>query len=315
MELRKLRHVCALAHAGNYGRAAQQLHITQSALSRSVQALERELQVRIFDRGREGVQLTAAGRIFVERAQAILLATRGLQHDLALAEKGEYGEVAIGLGPVPASIVLPELLTEVARESRRLQLRVELNNAAALLQAVLEERIEFAVCTVTHLSVTSDLVLAPLANLPVSLFVRAGHPLAGGAAGALEVFRFPLMSGCMPRETLDAMLRSAGFDAADGRPPLIGCDDLSALRAAVLASDAVLITARATVGREIETGALVDLCRIPFPAGIAATLQVVRLARRGLSPAGEHLLGKVRSLCAGPATQPASGRAFTRTRG
>lgn len=298
MELRKLRHVCALAHAGHYGRAAQQLHITQSALTRSVQAVERELRARIFDRGREGVRLTPVGRTFVERAEAILLAARGLQHDLALAEKGEYGEVGIGLGPVPASIVLPALLTDVAREARRLQLRVELSDATALLEAVFNERIEFAICTVAHLSVGSDFALWPLVELPVSLFVRAGHPLAGAPMDPAAVFRFTLMSGCAPKEAFDSMLRSAGFDAALGKPPLIACDDFSALKTAALASDGVLIAARVTVASELASGALVELCRNPFPAAVAATLQVVRLSRRGLSPAAQHLLGKIRGFCA-----------------
>lgn len=303
MELRKLRHVCALARAGSYGRAAQHLHITQSALSRSVQATEREFRVRIFDRGREGAHLTPVGRMLVERAEAILLATRGLQHDLALVEKGEYGEVGIGLGPVPASIALPALLTEVARESRRLQLRVELHDATVLLEAVFAERIEFAVCTVAHLNVAADFVLAPLVELPVSLFVRAAHPLAGLSLDAPEVFRFPLLSACIPRETLDAMLRSAGLDTALGKPLSIGCDDFPTLKAAVLSSDAVLIAPRATAAGELASGTLVEVCRNPFPGGAAATLQVVRLARKSLSPAAQYLLGKIRDLCAGAAAQ------------
>jgi DNA-binding transcriptional LysR family regulator len=63
MDLKNFRHALALAEAGNFVRAAQLVHLTQSALSRSIQALERDLGVQLFDRISGGIKPTAAGKL------------------------------------------------------------------------------------------------------------------------------------------------------------------------------------------------------------------------------------------------------------
>lgn len=68
LDLRKLRHVVVLARRLNYVRAADELGITQPTLTRSIQALERQLQVRLFDRDHGSVNLTPRGRSIAERA-------------------------------------------------------------------------------------------------------------------------------------------------------------------------------------------------------------------------------------------------------
>jgi len=62
MNQRRLRHFTVVAETLNFSRAAERLHIAQPALSTSIQKLEAELGVRLFDRGTSGVQLTTAGR-------------------------------------------------------------------------------------------------------------------------------------------------------------------------------------------------------------------------------------------------------------
>src|SRR5579862_6863379 len=73
MELRKLRHAAILSKHLNFTKAANALNITQSALSRSIQSLEDECQLRLFDRNRNVVNVTAAGRDFLQLAQGLLL--------------------------------------------------------------------------------------------------------------------------------------------------------------------------------------------------------------------------------------------------
>src|ERR1700761_7146202 len=72
IELRSLRHVAVLAELLSYTRAAQKLCLTQSALTRSIQAIEKRAQARLFDRDRGGVRLTPVGRAFVQRAIQLL---------------------------------------------------------------------------------------------------------------------------------------------------------------------------------------------------------------------------------------------------
>ena len=64
MEMHQLRYVVAVAHAGNFSRAAEQCHVSQPSLSQQIQKLEKELGERLFDRMKREVKLDTARRIF-----------------------------------------------------------------------------------------------------------------------------------------------------------------------------------------------------------------------------------------------------------
>src|SRR4051794_34588791 len=84
MEFRRLQHLVALADAGNFHKAAEKCHITQPAFTRSIQAAEDEYGLQLFDRRPNGVTVTAAGAIAVERARRLIFEDRCLTRDLKL---------------------------------------------------------------------------------------------------------------------------------------------------------------------------------------------------------------------------------------
>jgi DNA-binding transcriptional LysR family regulator len=110
MELRHLRYFEAVATELNFRRAAERLHIVQPALSRQIRDLEDELRVRLFDRDTVGVQLTDAGRVFLEEVRQILSHVRSATELTRDAALGRRGRLAIGnIGPVTATF-MPECL-------------------------------------------------------------------------------------------------------------------------------------------------------------------------------------------------------------
>src|SRR5262249_16846759 len=76
MELRQLEYFIAVADEMNFSRAAQRVHVVQSALSTSVSKLERELGVELFNRSKQQIKITPAGELFRERARRVIQTAR-----------------------------------------------------------------------------------------------------------------------------------------------------------------------------------------------------------------------------------------------
>ncbi|WJD67822.1 LysR family transcriptional regulator [Pseudomonas asiatica] len=89
MNIKKMQHVLALAEHLNFSRACADVHLSQPALSRSIQSIEAELGVNLFDRGGAKVALTPYGKVFVERSKRIVFEANELVRDIALAQKEE----------------------------------------------------------------------------------------------------------------------------------------------------------------------------------------------------------------------------------
>ena len=89
LDLKRLQHVVALADESNFRRAADRVHLSQPAFSRSIQAAERELALKLFDRGALEARPTPAGAFFVERARALLHQNERLERDIAMFRERE----------------------------------------------------------------------------------------------------------------------------------------------------------------------------------------------------------------------------------
>jgi DNA-binding transcriptional LysR family regulator len=118
IELRKPKHVSALARTGSYVRAARELHLTRSALTRSIQAIEARFSIRLFDRDRSGVRLTAVSREFLRRAHPLLSEAEDLTRFLQRTGKGEIGHVTFGLSTLPAKLFLTPLILHLFLRDR-----------------------------------------------------------------------------------------------------------------------------------------------------------------------------------------------------
>ncbi len=97
MELRHLRYFIAVAEYLNFSRAAQELHIAQPPLSRQIRQLEDDLGVTLFVRNKRRVELTKAGRIFLEEARKLVVQAGHATEVARHAQKGESGIVRIGI--------------------------------------------------------------------------------------------------------------------------------------------------------------------------------------------------------------------------
>jgi LysR family transcriptional regulator, benzoate and cis,cis-muconate-responsive activator of ben and cat genes len=125
MELRHLRYFVAVAEAEHFGRAAEQLHISQSPLSRQIAQLEEEVGAELFVPSGRGVKLTPAGRSFLEGARATLArATRAIEDARATAQ-GRIGTVVVGFdGALADTLLLPRIVQTFRARHPRVEVRL-----------------------------------------------------------------------------------------------------------------------------------------------------------------------------------------------
>ena len=117
MELEQLRQLNEIARCGTLQSAAERLHLSQSALSRSLRRLEDDLGQPLFDRTRNSMQINAAGRMALERARLILAEERRLRDDFAALAKQERTIRVASVAPAPtwrlSSLVLEQYPTTI----------------------------------------------------------------------------------------------------------------------------------------------------------------------------------------------------------
>ena len=118
-----MRHLAALeavAREGSFGRAAEALGYTQSAISQQIQTLERIIGERLLERpgGPRAVSLTEAGRLLLRHAEAIVARLHAAQADMAALVQGQTGALRIGTFQSVGAKVLPELMRRFSTRGR-----------------------------------------------------------------------------------------------------------------------------------------------------------------------------------------------------
>ena len=115
MNFRYLKYFSALAESLHFGKAAQRLFITQPPLSRQIKELEDELGVRLFNRNKRNVALTAQGEFLYSETQKILSQLRNIKRSVQLIDQGIVGQINIGYVGAAMHCVLPNLLVRLRK--------------------------------------------------------------------------------------------------------------------------------------------------------------------------------------------------------
>ena len=123
IELRQLRYFVALAEELHFSRAAGRVGISQPPLTRQIRDLERQLGAPLFDRDKHSVQLTAAGRVFLEETRKTLEQVARAQQLAQRAARGELGRLNLGVAPLLETTAYPALETHLRRAFPHLEIK------------------------------------------------------------------------------------------------------------------------------------------------------------------------------------------------
>jgi DNA-binding transcriptional LysR family regulator len=176
MDLRQLRYFVAVAEELHFGHAAHRLRIAQPALSRQIQALEKDLLVQLLFRNRRRVQITPAGQVFLERARLILARTDEAVLAAQRAGGGVSGTLNLGfVGSAPYD-VLPGVLREFLQAAPHVDLTLSEMTVYAQIEALTEKRIDIGLLRLP--AKTEGLVFRTIAREPLYVALPSSHHLA-----------------------------------------------------------------------------------------------------------------------------------------
>jgi len=189
MELRHLRYFVAVAEEGHITRAAERLGIQQPPLSKQIKAIERELGAQLFRRKARGVDLTAAGRVFLDDARAILNDLSRAMETARMTARGEQGRICIGVTPTaPFHPFVPRVIRGFGEAFPQVVLTMEEFLTSELINRLRDERIDVAFIR-NVVSNADGLTVIPLIEEPMSVALPSTHPLARCDNGAALSFK------------------------------------------------------------------------------------------------------------------------------
>ncbi|WP_243717598.1 LysR family transcriptional regulator [Actinomadura sp. KC345] len=178
MELRHLRYFVAVAEHLSFSRAARHLHLAQQSLSQQIAALERDLEVRLFDRDTRGTRLTEAGRAFLPEARAVLARADAAVAVAQRAGRGETGRLDLAFLTSTANYMLPPVVKALRERLPGLELTTHNVQIDELVAGLRDGRFDAAF---TRPPLVADLATRTLATEPVCAVLPAGHRLADRA--------------------------------------------------------------------------------------------------------------------------------------
>jgi len=284
MNIKQLEHLLAVADTRSFSRAAQRLFITQSALSRSIGALEDDLGALLFDRIGKRIELTPLGTQVVARAAALVRDADELRRSVAIFQGGEGGALRVGLGSGPAALLATPLLCHMAGEHPRVHVRITSGPIELQLMQLRAHALDALIADARSIVPTADLVAEPIGELRTCFACRADHPLARQAPVALaQVLAYPVASTPLSDEIARLLVELYGPEALPEKMTTLQCDDMPSLVRAVARSHAVFLGPAAAAREAIAAGALVELAVTPaLQAG--ARFAYVTLAGRTEAP-------------------------------
>jgi DNA-binding transcriptional LysR family regulator len=282
MELYQLGYFIEIARQRSFTRAAERLHMAQPALSQQMKNLESELGTALFIRGRKEIQLTAAGKAFLPRAEALLTqaeAAKAIVSDVAQLRGGK-----LIIAAIPSVSVC--LLPEVIRSFSRLHDKVELQLIEDSSERV-AENVESGLADIGFLQLPaskSAFETRTIISEPFVLLVAKSHPLVKQKEVALKQLAaesFIFYKG-RARDTALEACRKAGFE------PRIACEsgELETVRALVAAGLGLAVVPQLAAGNLPKTIQAITIREPKMHRQIAAVWQKGSV----LSPAAHALL-------------------------
>ncbi len=255
MDLFKFRTFCAIAEKGNFSAVAEDLFMSQSAVSQQIQALERRYGVVLFDRGSKGATLTEPGKILYDKAKVILEIEDQINQELDDLRGLKGGELNVGASTTIGNYLMPFYLGEFKRRYPEVKVSLIVENTRIIEDQLLGA--VFPLAVVEHEVQNPSLVKEAIEKDELVLFTAPDHPWAEkGSVSKEALMEEPFITrelGSGTREVIEEKLEEGGVPRLN---VVMELGNSSAITTAVAAGLGVSILSRRVIHAQLESGML-----------------------------------------------------------
>ena len=294
MENFRLRVFRAVAHRLNFRMAAEELLLTQSAVTQQIKALESELDVPLFDRAGGRVSLTPAGVALLPFAERLAALSEEAREAVAATAGGSAGRLALGASQTIGQYLLPKLIAGYLQENPKVEISVLGGNTQTILEALVEHKVQL--CLIEGPAMRRDVQVEPFMQDHMVCVVPAGHEWADEEIEVKELQQAKLVTrelGSGSRRIVEQAFEKAGLDLKKLRL-VMTFDSTEGLLSAVEAGLGIAFVSRWAVRNQLALGTLklarvrgLDLARMfslatvagPEPAGLTRSFHRFVLER------------------------------------
>lgn len=256
MEIRQLQTLIAIKDAGSFNQAAEQLGYTQPTLTAHIQSLEKELNVKLFDRLGHRIHLTREGENFITYAERILkLVNEAID---SVSDKSSCGKIIIGASETFSVVRLPSLLKEFRLKHPSIEIELKFGDINKFYADLKNNVIDISVI-LTDKVPYPNLYTEILCPEPMSLIASVDHPLAQQLIIDISDFRaedfIVTQEGCAYRTFIETLLEDNEIKPRS----FMKVKNIEAIKQFVISGLGLAILPKIYVEKEVSINLLVEL--------------------------------------------------------
>ena len=282
----------AVATTGSFSAAAEKIFRTQSAVSIQIARLEKSLGLRLFQRTTKSIELTEAGKIFLEYVEKIRSLLEEAQQELIDLEKMERGRLSISTSDTTACYLLPGILQTYKDRYPGIDVVVRNSTSLQTIEKVMNNEVDLGIATLAFLK--PGLEVTPLFSRFDVAICHPEHPLAGRKQVYLKDLEkhtcVLLDEFCSSRRILDEACLAAGVKL----PISMELSSIEVIKNLVMIKSGISIVPEISIRKEVQAGLLSSIKIKDYQPNRQTRIGVIYKKNRYLSLAAQSFLQELR---------------------
>lgn len=294
----RLRHAVNVAEHASFRRAAATLRISQPALTKSIQSLESELGVKLFERRRDGVIPTEFGQIVVEHARDLSQIESEFLRKISHLAGLEIGSLKVAVGPLPSAMCAYPAAGALLARHPDLKISFLATAWREVTQAVVDRKVDLGIAELTGAELDDTLETEMVGQHRAHFCCRAGHPILGERAiTPKQLFHYPWATTRLPHRHATLLPHDTGragsIDPLSGDfVPAVDVGAPTNLGRLIARSEVLALVTLSLVEQDLKTE---DVVIVPVEGlNLRSGYGFIYLKSRPLSPATQAFMAEIR---------------------